>query len=258
MVSSTGTFVSCKDYDDDIKDLQEQINSNKDAITALQKLVGEGKWVTSISSIENGFTVTMSDGTTTSITGIKGADGKNGTEWTIGEDGFWYKDGEKTASQAVGEDGKAGVTAPSPKIDANGMWVVYEWDAAKGEFVEKTTEIPAQGTSAYVVVKDGVYVLHIADETGKFQDITLPATSDAFVVEAAAAKVNVKFETAKWTEWNATKDESKALLKAFPGIADIKKNETVKQGGNLPLMLLKRLMQKLKMLLCWWKMQKEQ
>ncbi|WP_289307272.1 PL29 family lyase N-terminal domain-containing protein [uncultured Phocaeicola sp.] len=237
MVSSTGTFVSCKDYDDDIKDLQEQINSNKDAIAALQKLVGEGKWVTNISSIENGFTVTMSDGTTTSITGIKGADGKNGTEWTIGEDGFWYKDGEKTASQAVGEDGKAGVTAPSPKIDANGMWVVYEWDAAKGEFVEKTTEIPAQGTSAYVVVKDGVYVLHIADETGKFQDITLPATSDAFVVEAAAAKVNVKFETAKWTEWNATKDESKALLKAFPGIADIKKNETVKQGGNLPLIV---------------------
>ena len=237
MVSSTGTFVSCKDYDDDIKDLQEQINSNKDAIAALQKLVGEGKWVTNISSIENGFSVTMSDGTTTSITGIKGADGKNGTEWTIGEDGFWYKDGEKTASQAVGEDGKAGVTAPSPKIDANGMWVVYEWDAAKGEFVEKTTEIPAQGTSAYVVVKDGVYVLHIADETGKFQDITLPATSDAFVVEAAAAKVNVKFETAKWTEWNATKDESKALLKAFPGIADIKKNETVKQGGNLPLIV---------------------
>ena len=58
-------------------------------------------------------------------------------EWTIGEDGFWYKDGEKTTSKAVGEDGKAGVTAPSPKIDANGMWVVYEWDAAKGEFVEK-------------------------------------------------------------------------------------------------------------------------
>lgn len=43
----------------------------------------------------------MSDGTTTSITGIKGADGKDGTEWTIGEDGFWYKDGEKTTSQAI-------------------------------------------------------------------------------------------------------------------------------------------------------------
>ena len=240
MVSSTGTFVSCKDYDDDIKDLQEQINSNKDAIAALQKLVGEGKWVTNISSIENGFSVTMSDGTTTSITGIKGADGKNGTEWTIGEDGFWYKDGEKTASQAVakdGEDGKAGATAPSPKISADGFWVVYEWDAAKGEFVEKTTEISAQGTGAYVVKKDGVYVLHIADETGAFQDVTLPATSDSFVAEAPYSKVRVKYETSIWNKWNANKDDAKTLLKKYPELANIAKDTPMKQGGNLPILV---------------------
>ena len=239
MVSSTGTFVSCKDYDDDIKDLQEQINSNKDAIAALQKLVGEGKWVTNISSIENGFSVTMSDGTTTSITGIKGADGKNGTEWTIGEDGFWYKDGEKTASQAVakdGEDGKAGATAPSPKISADGFWVVYEWDADKGEFVEKTTEISAQGTGAYVVKKDGVYVLHIADETGAFQDVTLPATSDSFVVEAPAAIVNVNFDYAKWNPTTSSKDY-KTLAAKFAAISNIEKNALVKQGGNLPILV---------------------
>ena len=242
MVSSTGTFVSCKDYDDDIKDLQEQINSNKDAIAALQKLVGEGKWVTNISSIENGFSITMSDGTTTSITGIKGADGKNGTEWTIGEDGFWYKDGEKTASQAVakdGEDGKAGATAPSPKISADGFWVVYEWDAAKGEFVEKTTEISAQGTGAYVVKKDGVYVLHIADETGAFQDVTLPATSDSFVVAAPGSAVNVTFEQANWTlvTTKADKEMLAKLTKEFPEIADYKKGQLFKQGGNLPILV---------------------
>jgi len=245
MVSSTGTFVSCKDYDDDIKDLQEQINSNKDAIAALQKLVGEGKWVTNISSIENGFSVTMSDGTTTSITGIKGADGKNGTEWTIGEDGFWYKDGEKTASQAVakdGEDGKAGATAPSPKISADGFWVVYEWDADKGEFVEKTTEISAQGTGAYVVKKDGVYVLHIADETGAFQDVTLPATSDSFVVEAPGSAVDVKFQTAKWqpAAKNTTekaKKAYKALTEKFTDLTGIAANATVKQGGELPILV---------------------
>ena len=239
MVSSTGTFVSCKDYDDDIENLQGQINSNKDAIAALQKLVGEGKWVTNISPVENGFAVTMSDGTTTSITGIKGADGKDGTEWTIGEDGFWYKDGEKTTSQAIakdGEDGKPGATAPSPKIDANGMWVVYEWDAVKGEFVEKTTEISAQGTSAYVVKKDGVYVLHIADETGKFQEVTLPATSDAFVVEAPAAIVKVNFDYAKWNPTTSSKDY-KALAAKFTAIADIEKNSLVKQGGNLPVLV---------------------
>ena len=40
MVTSTGTFVSCKDYEDDIKDVQEQVNANKSecaaAIKALQ------------------------------------------------------------------------------------------------------------------------------------------------------------------------------------------------------------------------------
>ena len=45
LFASTGTFTSCKDYDDDINNLQQQITSNKDAIAALQKLVGEGKWV---------------------------------------------------------------------------------------------------------------------------------------------------------------------------------------------------------------------
>ena len=32
MVTSTGTFVSCKDYDDDIDGLQEQIDANKNRL----------------------------------------------------------------------------------------------------------------------------------------------------------------------------------------------------------------------------------
>ena len=43
MVSSTGTFVSCKDYDDDIKDLQEQIDKQKtdlsDKVTAIESSI---------------------------------------------------------------------------------------------------------------------------------------------------------------------------------------------------------------------------
>ncbi|WP_455665716.1 PL29 family lyase N-terminal domain-containing protein [Phocaeicola sp.] len=239
MVTSTGTFVSCKDYDDDIDRIDKELTEVKSQIAALQKLVGEGKWVTNITSIENGFTVTMSDGTSQNVTGIKGADGKNGTEWTIGEDGFWYMDGEKTSSQAVakdGEDGKAGATAPSPKINADGFWVVYELDATTGEFVEKTTEISAQGTSAYVVKKDGVYVLHIADETGAFQDVILPATSDSFVVEAPAAVVNVNFDYAKWNPTTSNKDY-KTLAAKFTAISSIEKNSLVKQGGNLPVLV---------------------
>lgn len=92
----------------------------------------------------------MSDGSTQTVTSGKGQDGKDGTEWTIGEDGFWYKDGEKTENQAIGQNG---ATAPSPQINTDGYWVLYEWDETTGEFVEKVTEIPAQGTGAYYVEK---------------------------------------------------------------------------------------------------------
>ena len=185
MVTSTGTFVSCKDYDDDIKGLQTQIDSNKNAIAELQKLVGAGNWVTNVTASGENLVVTMSNGTTATIAGIKGADGKDGknaAEWTISEDGFWCVDGVKTANVAVAKDGKDGLTAPSPSISEDGMWVVYAWDEAKGEFVAEETEIPAAGTSAYVVLKNGVYTLNIADETGEFVEISLPATAEAFVV----------------------------------------------------------------------------
>ena len=36
LATSAGTFTSCKDYDDDIKSLQEQINNNGTSVNALQ------------------------------------------------------------------------------------------------------------------------------------------------------------------------------------------------------------------------------
>ena len=50
----------------------------------------------------------MSDGTTTTIKSAKGQDGKDGTQWTITEDGYWACDGEKTDVKAVGVDGQDG------------------------------------------------------------------------------------------------------------------------------------------------------
>ena len=243
MVTSTGTFVSCKDYDDDIENLQTQIDKNSSAIAELQKLVGQGKWVSSISSIENGFTVTMSDGSSHQIKGINGkdgADGKNGTEWTIGEDGFWYVDGEKTENVAVakdGKDGENGVTAPAPYINADGLWVVYTFDAEKGEFVAETTEISAQGTNAYAVKADGVYTLYIADENGELQEIALPATCDSFIVELpATGKATICVRKA---EWNPAKGDKTlaALTEKFPELAELKKGDNLTQGGELPLMV---------------------
>ena len=46
MIGSTGTFTSCKDYDDDIKDLQGQIDANKTAIDQINALINSGSVIT--------------------------------------------------------------------------------------------------------------------------------------------------------------------------------------------------------------------
>ena len=260
LVTSTGTFTSCKDYDDEINNLQEQITSNKDAIAALQKLVSEGKWVTSISPIENGFTVTMSDGTTQNITGINGEDGKPGTvitldpetnNWIIdgvdtgvcakgekgdqGEQGPAGENGQDGAQGEQGEQGPAGEpgkNAPSPSIDPEtGCWVVYEWDATAGDYKAVKTEVYAESTKVFVVESEGFITLNV---DGK--EYMLPTTSDSFAVEAMASDVNVKFESAEWDPTTTNADYQK-LIKEFPEIANIKKGTLIKQGGKLPVIV---------------------
>ena len=125
---ATSTITSCKDYDDDINNLQKQIDANKASIEKLMQMIGNGDYVKSvvgISSPEPGIEVTMGTGQKTQIFGIKGKDGKDGvdgvngtngtngtngkdgkdgkdaTVWTIGDDGYWYKDGVKTDYKAV-------------------------------------------------------------------------------------------------------------------------------------------------------------
>ena len=56
---STVTYVGCKDYDDDIDNLQTQIDANKASIAELQNFVKEGKWVTNVEQITDGFKITL-------------------------------------------------------------------------------------------------------------------------------------------------------------------------------------------------------
>ena len=42
-VASVSTFTSCKDYDDDIQNLQTQIDANKSAIEEISKLIKIGR-----------------------------------------------------------------------------------------------------------------------------------------------------------------------------------------------------------------------
>ena len=53
------TFIGCKDYDDDIKDLQEQITANKTSIDELLGKIKEGQFVQGVEKIANGLKVLM-------------------------------------------------------------------------------------------------------------------------------------------------------------------------------------------------------
>ena len=159
MVSSTGTFVSCKDYDDDIDNLQTQVTANADAIKKLQELMGQGQYVTGVTKTDAGLVFSMSNGgASITIPVADGKDGKDGTiitmdpttkNWVIdGKDTGVCAQGIKGDKGDKGETGAAGVNGHSPKIDeATGCWSI--WDDAKQAWV--VTDQSAIGAQTYVV-----------------------------------------------------------------------------------------------------------
>ena len=109
VVGATTTLQSCKDYDDDIQILQQQIDANSKAIKAIEDLIKNGSVITNVAEADNGVTVTLSDGKKFTIAnGKDGEAGTPGTAWTIGADGYWYKDGAKTDYYALGTKGDKG------------------------------------------------------------------------------------------------------------------------------------------------------
>lgn len=157
-VTSTGTLVSCKDYDDDITNLQEQIDKNAKAIKEINDLIAKGGVITGTTSVEGGVKVTLSNGSDFLIkNGEKGADGQNGVSWTIGEDGFWYKDGKKTEYKALGKDGEKGEQGPAGPAGPRGP------EGKPGQNATASGEngkyyVPNANTGKFDIYKDGKLV----------------------------------------------------------------------------------------------------
>ena len=150
MVTSTATFVSCKDYDDDIDNLQAQIDENKKAIEQINTLISSGSVITSVTKDGSGVTFALSNGQTYTVTnGAAGVAGKDADVWTIGEnDGLWYKNGTKTSYKAVGTNGING-----EKGDKGDNGIYYKPNETTGYFdifnangtLKETTTIPWRG-----------------------------------------------------------------------------------------------------------------
>lgn len=107
------SYTSCKDYDDDINNLQTQINANKDAIASINTQIANGAILSSVTRTADGkgIIVTVKKGDKTEEYTI--TNGENGTDadiWTIGTDGYWYKNNQKTDYRAIGQDGATGAT----------------------------------------------------------------------------------------------------------------------------------------------------
>ena len=117
-VASTSMVTSCKDYDDDINNLQSQIDQLNKIIEQIKSEITAGSVITKVENTSTGVDITLSNGEKYSITnglngkdgkdGVNGQDGAPGTAWTISEDGYWVKDGVKTEYKALGQDGKDG------------------------------------------------------------------------------------------------------------------------------------------------------
>ena len=127
LVGSTGAFVSCSDYDDDIDGLNARVEAVEKSVKDLKAQIEAGAVVTNVEPVANGVKVTLSDGTDFTLTngadGVNGVDGKPGSVVTIGDDGYWYIDGEPTGYPAQGAQGADGVT-PVIEIGSDGYWYI--------------------------------------------------------------------------------------------------------------------------------------
>ena len=167
LFASAGTFTSCKDYDDDINNLQNQIDANAKGLEELKSLVENGDYVTGVEKSAEGIVVTFKNGGTKTIT----LEDKVGSVVTVNEDGVLCIDGEPTEIKAA--ESVTGEKAPV-KIDG-GFWAVLN---ENGEY-DKTT-IPVSGVSLAGDEKTG-YTLTIVNADGSSTSVELPSAASSLV-----------------------------------------------------------------------------
>lgn len=177
LLASAGTFTSCKDYDDDIKNLQEQINTVKTSLDELTSKVNSlGAGVTDF-KYENGQLVVVTDKGTNFTVDVAEFAGVAKLEI---KDGVLYADGEAVGS--VAGDGGSVVEVKDG--------VIYIDGEAKAEIGNKVAVVD-NGNGTYTLTVDG-------------KEYTLPKAV------ATDVTVTLAFGSGQFTEYGAANaDESK-------------------------------------------------
>ena len=166
LFASAGTFTSCKDYDDDIKNLQGQIDANADAIETLQGLVDQGDYVTNVEKSAEGLVITFKEAGSKTIA----LEDQVGSTVTV-EDGVLYIDGEPQE-----------ITVADPAEDQdqiiieNNMWSVLQEDGTY-----KSTGVPVTGVSVSGSEADGYTFTVYTNGSAEPQVVKLPSASSSLV-----------------------------------------------------------------------------
>lgn len=200
-IASVSTFTSCKDYDDDINNLQSQIDALSKTISELQTKINDGSILKSVESDGNGgiiVTVTK-NGKDTSYNikqGVQGAAGKDGDVWKIGENGYWYKNDTKTEYYALGtkgdkgdqgDKGEAGTAGKDgkyyvPNPDTGTFWVYGDGDKAAYD-----SKIVYTATNADVITavwdNDNLTLTNVAGAPGKKVVVSLSSALKSLVFD---------------------------------------------------------------------------
>ena len=170
MVTSTGTFVSCKDYDDDIDEINGKIDKIETTLSELESKIGD-KGVTSVTFDEKTGVLTVVDGT-------------GSHTYTI-----------KTTAPSVE---KTVVTVDGKDLKVDGKVIGQLGDTVEVKDNELYVNGKATGIKVgkYAILEndaDGMYTITLPDANGEMKTIKLPkATSGMMSVTANEATFTAK------------------------------------------------------------------
>lgn len=194
-IASVSTFTSCKDYDDDINNLQSQIDALSKTLSELQTKINDGYILKNVESDGNGgiiVTVTK-NGKDTPYNikqGEQGAAGKDGDVWKIGENGYWYKNDTKTEYYALGtkgDQGEAGTAGKDGKYYVPNPNTGTFWIYGDGDKDAYDSKIVYTATNADVITavwdNDNLTLTNVAGAPGKKVVVSLSSALKSLVFD---------------------------------------------------------------------------